>query len=196
MPYLMPSVPSLDTAPGPDTALPALRGLGRLADLQPVIAIDTREQVALKFTRLPSVERSLFTGDYSICGLEDSFAVERKSIEDLVGCCMNSNRARFERELRRLRGFRFKCLLVVGSRQDIAAGRYYSRITPKAVLATLGAFEIRYDLPIVFAETVESAALQVERWAFWFCREVVENANDLLRGCEKPSSVAIVKTQA
>jgi len=56
---------------------------------------------------------------------------------------------------------------------------------PKAVLATLGAFEIRYDLPIVFAETSESAALEVERWAWWAAREVAENANMLLRGCRQ-----------
>jgi ERCC4-type nuclease len=145
---------SLDTAaPGPDTTLRGLRGLFRLASLSPIICVDSREIHPLKFTRLKTVTGTLYSGDYSILGLENQFSVERKSIEDLVGCCMNSNRARFERELHRLRGFRFKRLLVVGSRQDIVAGRYYSRIAPKAVLATLGAFEIRFDLPIVFADT-------------------------------------------
>ena len=163
--------------------LPGLRGLAKLADLRPVITVDTREQTPLKFTRLQAVTWSLFTGDYSIKGLEDQFAVERKSIDDLVNCCLSSNRERFEHELHRLRGYRFKRLLVVGSREDIAAGLYHSRIASKAVLATLSAFEVRYDLPVVFAETPESAALQVERWAFWFSREVVENANNLLRGC-------------
>jgi ERCC4-type nuclease len=110
---------------------------------------------------------ALFTGDYSIRGLEDSFAVERKSIDDLANCCLSSSRDRFEHELHRLRGFRFKRLLVVGSREDIATGHYHSRIAPKAVLATLGAFEVRYDLPIVYAETTESAALAIERWAWW-----------------------------
>jgi ERCC4-type nuclease len=147
MPYLMPARPPLDgAAPGPDSAaaeLPALRGLGKLADLLPVIAIDTREQAALKFTRLHSVEQTLSTGDYSICGLEDSFAVERKSVFDLTNCCLSSNRDRFERVLHRLRAYRFKRLLVVGSREDIIEGRYYWRIAPKAVLATLGAFEVR-----------------------------------------------------
>ena len=202
MPYVMPARPPLDaTAPGPETTLPALRGLGKLAELLPIIATDTREREPLKFTRLPSVKRPLFTGDYSILGLEDSFAIERKSIDDLVGCCMNSNRDRFEHELHRLRGYRFKRLLVVGSREDIGEGRYHSKISPKAVLATLGAFEIKFDLPIVFIETPEAAALLFERWVWWFSKEVVENANDLLRGCEKelvesPSSASLVKTQA
>jgi hypothetical protein len=127
--------------------------------------------------------RTVLLTYYSIRGLEDSFAIERKSIDDLANCCLGSNRERFEHELHRLRGYRFKRLLVVGSREVIATGRYHSRIAPKAVLATLGAFEVRYDLPVVFAETTESAALQVERWVWWFCREVVEEANMLLRGC-------------
>jgi hypothetical protein len=49
------------------------------------------------------------------------------------------------------------------------------------VLATLGAFEIRY-LPVIFAATPEAAAREIERWAWFFAREVVQNANDLLRG--------------
>jgi len=63
-----PSLPP--AAPGPDTTLPALRGLAKLADLRPVIAVDTREQEPLKFTRLEAVSFALFTGDYSIRGLE------------------------------------------------------------------------------------------------------------------------------
>jgi ERCC4-type nuclease len=166
-----------------EQTLPGLRGLAKLADLRPIIAVDTREKEPLKFTRLQAVAWALFSGDYSIKGLEDQFAVERKSIDDLVSCCLSSNRERFEHELHRLRGFQFKRLLVVGSREDIAAGLYRSRINPKAVLATLSAFEVRYDLPVVFANSPQEAATMVERWVFWFSREVVENANNLLRGC-------------
>ena len=141
-------------APGPDATLPGLRGLAKLADLRPVIAIDTREQEPLKFTRLTSVSFALYTRRLlDPRRLEDRFAVERKSIDDLANCCLGSNRECFEHELHRLRGYRFKRLLVIGSREDIAAGHYYSRIAPKAVLATLGAFEVSYDLPVVFAET-------------------------------------------
>ena len=114
--------------------------------------------------------------------------MERKSIDDLANCCMGVNRDRFERELLRMRSYRFKRLLVVGSREDIAAGHYHSKINPKSVLATLGAFEIRFDLPVVFAETPEAAAREIERWSWWAAREVVENANDLLRGSKAASA--------
>src|SRR6516162_282751 len=140
-------------------ALPALPGLTKLADLRPAIVVDNREREPLPFTRFEAVRDTLYSGDYSVRGLEDSFAVERKSIDDLANCCLSSNRKRFEHELHRLRGYRFKRLLVVGSREDIAAGHYHSRIAPKAVLATLSAFEVRYDLPVVFADTPAAAAL-------------------------------------
>ena len=39
-----------------------------------------------------------------------------------------------------------KRLLVVGSEAEILAGKYHSNIKPNAVLASVCAFEMRYDL--------------------------------------------------
>jgi DNA excision repair protein ERCC-4 len=165
-----------------------LRSLSDQADCKPVIVVDSREQDPLHFTRLQAVSGTLYSGDYSAAGVEDSFAIERKSVDDLVNCCLAGQRERFEHELHRLRGYRFKRLLLVGSREDIAAGRYHSRINSKSVLATLGAFEVRYDLPVVFVATPQEAAASIERWAFWYSREVLAGANNLLRGCTKQSA--------
>ena len=131
------------------------------------------------FTRLQSVRSTFYSGDYSILSLEDSFAVERKSLDDIANCCLSSNRDRFEHELHRLRGYQFKRLLIVGSRAEIEAQRYHSRIAPKAVLATLGAFEVRYDLPVVFCSSPEEAATAIERWAVYYSREVIKLAHAL-----------------
>jgi len=163
--------------------LPALKGLGDLAGLRPVLVTDTREQLPLPFKRLAFVSGTLATGDYSFRGGEELFAVERKSIADLVGCCVGDNRERFFRELHRLRGYRFKRLLVVGTRDEIEAGTYRSDLSPKAVLATLSAIEARFDTPVVFAATPTDAGEQVETWAWWMAREKMTTANDLLRGC-------------
>ena len=189
------------TTPASDTdraglRLPALRGLSGLADWPPQIVVDSREQDPLRFTRLQAVSGTLYSGDYSVAGLEDSFAIERKSVDDLVNCCLADQRERFKHELHRLRGYRFKRLLIVGSREDIAAGRYHSRINPKSVLATLGAFEVRYDLPVLFVATPQEAAASIERWVFWFAREAVENANNLLRGCQNERSTSDSKFSA
>jgi len=165
--------------------LPALKSLGDLADLRPVLVIDNREIQPLTFTRLASVKGSLYSGDISIQGLEDQFSIERKgSVEELVSCC-TGQRERFEHELHRLRGFRFKRLVVIGSRAEIEVQRYRSRVAPAAVLGTLAAWEIRFDLPTVFFSSPEEAARQIERWAFYFARQVVRDANNLLRGCRE-----------
>lgn len=162
-------------------ARPRWRQTDPVPAFAPQIVVDTREQTPLVFTRFPIVAGTLYSGDYSVAGLEDLFAVERKSIPDLVSCCTGTNRERFERELHRLRGCRFKRLLIVGARDDITQHRYHSNVTPKAVLATLGAFEVRYDIPVVFTPTPETAAAQIESWAHWFTREVIKTADGLAK---------------
>jgi ERCC4-type nuclease len=128
-----------------ELTFPALRGLGELANTKPVICIDSREQQPLVFTRLRSVVGTLQSGDYTVVGLGELFAVERKTVSDLVGCCIGENRERFERELHRLRGFRFKRLLIVGSELEIQSGTYMSRIRPQSVFGSLEAWQARYD---------------------------------------------------
>jgi DNA excision repair protein ERCC-4 len=169
----------MNTAPIP--TLPALKSLGDLADCKPCIVIDTREQTPLTFSRLKSTTGTLTTGDYSFAGGEELFSIERKSTPDLVACCVGDNRERFFRELHRLRGYRFKRLLVIGTVEEVAAGTYRSRITPSAVLATLQCIEARFDVPVVWTPSPASAALQIESWAHWFARELVQSVNDLAR---------------
>ena len=175
--------------------LPALKKLGKLADLRPVVIIDSREQTPLPITRVKTVRAGLQSVDYSFVGGEQVFGVERKSIDDLVGCCMGENRERFEREMHRLRGFRFKRLLIVGPHWMIDAHRYKSKIKPSAVLHSLSAWEARYDLPVVFTEHETHAAEMVESWVWWFAREMVESTNSLLRGSKTvehaPTSVPV-----
>lgn len=183
----------------PFEILPALRGLARLADLRPVIVTDTREQTPLTFTRLASVWDTLHTGDYSVRGLENEFAVERKTLNDLASCCSGENRQRFFRELHRLRGFRFKRLLVIGEAWEIPAKRYGSSISPKAVLSTLAVIEARFDVPVVHVKNANEGAETVERWAWWYAREAVERCNELLRGTEKspkPASESLATASA
>ncbi len=163
--------------------LPALAGLGDLRDMRPVLVIDHREIQPLTFTRLQSVRGTLYSGDISVRGLEDLFSIERKgSIDELVSM-VTTERDRFVHELQRLRGLRFARIVVTGSRAEIEYRRYRSRVSPAAVLGTLASWECRYNLPIVFFPTREEMALAIERWAYYFARSVVRDANNLLRGC-------------
>ena len=73
------------------------------------IAIDTREQRPYEF---PGAERmTLPTGDYSIVGLEDQVAIERKSKTDAYSS-LGQARARFRRELERLAKFDYAAIVV------------------------------------------------------------------------------------
>jgi hypothetical protein len=58
-------------------------------------------------------------------------------------------------------------------------------MAPKAVLHTLAAFEVRYDLSIHYFPDAESAELQVESWLWWASREIIRNANNLVKGCQE-----------
>lgn len=113
----------------------------------PVIVIDTREQAPLSFS-LPAERGTLATGDYSLKGLEPHIAIERKSVDDLVGCLKVGQRERFERELTRGRALDYFALVVEGRLEDLAAGHYRSDMNPKAVVQSLMAFSVRYRLPI------------------------------------------------
>jgi len=135
------------------------------------IIIDNREKKELPFARFESMRGTLQSGDYSIEGLEHRFAVERKSISDLVGS-LTSGRERFERELHRLRGFDFARLLIIGTEADITNHRYRSKASPKSILHSLYAFEARYGIPAVWGGSESRSAALVERWAFWYAREV------------------------
>ena len=68
------------------------------------VIVDSREQRPFAFQHEPyaaTVEAgTLAVGDYSLAGLEDKVAVERKSLPDLV-LCLGRERERFERELQR-----------------------------------------------------------------------------------------------
>ena len=129
--------------------------------MMPVIVIDTREQQPLTFD-LPTERGSLITGDYSIKGLETFVAVERKSVDDLVGCLKGQQRERFERELSRGRGLDYFALVIEADLADLAAGRYHSRMNPKAVVQSLLAFSVRYSLPVFFCPGREYAGRVVE----------------------------------
>jgi len=118
----------------------------------PTVVIDTREQTpwTSEGLRLQTVRAKLDTGDYSIEGLEDRVAIERKSIDDWVGSIMGA-RKRFYRELDRMRAFDFRCVIIEGSVRDISKGLYTSRVNPAAVLAFIAEVAVAQSVPVYLA---------------------------------------------
>jgi ERCC4-type nuclease len=136
--------------------------------LDPVVIQDTREDPACTW-RFPGCEvrvATLQSGDFSLLGCEETIALERKTCADYLGS-ISHGRARFERELHRLRGFRFAAVLVEAPWAAIVAGDYASRMTPQAAVATTAAFMLRYGVPILFCGDKGGA----ERMALEFFRQ-------------------------
>ena len=134
-------------------------------DAEPVIVTDTREQTPLYFTHLRSERATLASGDYSVRGLEEVFSVERKSMADLIGS-LTRERARFMREMHRLRGFQFARLLIVGTELELMQMVNMGRANLAQVEHSLLAVSIRYGVPAVRVDTPERGALMVETWAW------------------------------
>lgn len=117
------------------------------------ILCDTREQRPFSFGRHPGtiVERAtLSTGDYSLDGLQDHVALERKELNDLISCLLPPNRARFERELCRAQSLEYFAVLIEASMADVRDHRYTSRMTPHSVLQSIAAFSVRYRVPFIW----------------------------------------------
>lgn len=119
----------------------------------PLLSIirDSREQAPFAFAGLP-VEvtvGALEAGDYTVAGFGRRIAVERKSLQDLVGC-LSGERARFERELARLRGYDAAAVVVEAPAYGLRTGRYLGRLDAGAAWQSVLAFTQRYRIPFIF----------------------------------------------
>jgi len=134
------------------------------------ILIDTREQQPYEFEN-PSEVGTIPVGDYTIAGLEDCIAIERKELNDLVSCLTNG-RERFERELYKARALDYFALVIEASLSDLANGHYRSQMGPKSTIQSLLAFSVRYRLPIFFAESREYGQRVTESLLVKYGREI------------------------
>ena len=101
-----------------------------------VCVVDTREQMPLDLAPLRTEPGTLPTGDYSVRGLEHLVCIERKSLDDLLGC-VGRDRSRFERELQRMLAYQVRVLLVEASWAEIELGQWRSKLTTSQVMGSL-----------------------------------------------------------
>jgi DNA excision repair protein ERCC-4 len=148
---------------------PACTILGMIKPDKITAVIDTREQRPLTLmlkqdTILKSKPGTLYSGDYSVKGLEKHIAIERKSLDDLMGC-IGRDRDRFERELLRLRGYEVKGIVVESTWQKIEAGEYRSRVRPSAAIGSLMGW-IAMGIPVTMAGDHVRAGIFVARMLY------------------------------
>lgn len=119
------------------------------------IIVDTREQQPWTFEGLPGIvtrRGKLDTGDYSVSGFEHRITIERKSIEDWTGTILRE-RARFYRELNRMRAYDFRCVIIEASVRDIEEKRYKSAVGPKAVFGFVAEITVSQSIPVYLGGT-------------------------------------------
>lgn len=146
------------------------------------ILIDQREQAPFRFTGLRQRESEgggavivetdtthLVTGDYTLGGLEDRIAIERKSKADLYGT-LGRGRSRFERELVRMQtissgdGGGFTAVVVEADWMDLLqVPPAFSRISPASIEGTILAF--MQDFPGV--QWVLASDRRHAEWCTW-----------------------------
>ncbi len=138
--------------------------------LLPVVIIDSREQRPYQFSG-PSRVAALPTGDYSIEGMEAVFAIERKSLSDLIGC-ITHDRGRFLREIERAASLKTFYVLIEADLSDIEGGAYRSKANPESVIGSLLAWAARYpNFKPLFGGNRQSSERLAERI---FRREIIE----------------------
>ncbi len=140
------------------------------------ILIDSREQLPFNFSRydVETEIRGLPIGDYSIHGFIDKVAIERKSINDLVGCLKNKERDRFERELSKAKYFEMFAVVCEAAWRDIVKGNYRSEMRPQSVCQSVLTFQVRYRTPFIWAGSRTEAEYITYSLLQKYAREIAE----------------------
>jgi len=116
------------------------------------VVVDTREQSPWTFEgqSIETVRSKLDTGDYSVEGLTNRVTIERKSLADWTGTVLR-DRARFYRELERMRAFDFRCVIIEVGVREIMEGNYRSAANPAAILGFVAEVSVGQAVPVYLA---------------------------------------------
>ena len=155
------------------------------------IVCDSREQAPFTFAGFPAVVEvaGLEAGDYSLAGFERRVAIERKSIQDLVGC-LTGERPRFERELQRLKAMDAAAVVVEQPQSVLRLGHFRSRMDAGAAWQSCLALSMRFRVTFFWAENRADA----ERICFDCIRHFARDRWRELQALTPAASVAPERT--
>lgn len=136
-----------------------------------LIRVDTREQNPLAFESCAVVLGTISTFDYAIEGDHNAFAIERKSLADLIqSIALQRN---FSRELKKIRRARSLhnmprvFYVVEANREDIEHYDYScfktGRVTPQFIYRQVSLLEYEHDVHVIFSGDALGAARDVHR---------------------------------
>lgn len=136
-----------------------------------LIRIDTREQHPLDFERCAVVRDTIQTFDYAIEGDHPHFAVERKSLPDLIqSLAIQKNYCRELKKIRRARSIQNMpriFYVVEANREDIEHFDYSlftgGRVGPDFIFHQLSELEYFHDVHVIFSGDALGAARDIYR---------------------------------
>ncbi|MGA7929169.1 MAG: ERCC4 domain-containing protein [Candidatus Sulfotelmatobacter sp.] len=137
----------------------AERGGTQLTAPRAVVLVDTREQMPFDFSRFSGwfagvEKKALRVGDYTIVGLENICAVERKDLADLVHS-FTVDRPAFVNRLRLMSSFPHRLLVISAALSQVKSPYAHSNINPNRILQSLIAVLAGLNIPVLCTETHE-----------------------------------------
>ena len=141
-----------------------------------VLLLDTREQDTpalrnrLQLTELPHKREKLDFGDYSITtmldedsefSLKDVVSIERKMSLDELCNCYCQNRERFIKEFERAKEKNAKIYMLIENAtwENAYNGKYKSKMSSPALVASILAWLARYNCQIIFCKAETSGKI-------------------------------------
>lgn len=155
------------------------------------VLVDSREQATKQSERryadfgVPWQRDKLDFGDYSalftlpdgsVLDLRDRVAIERKLGLVELCACFTHDRKRFTREFERAKeaGARIYLLIENASWELAYNGKYRSKMTPQALIASMLAWSARYDCRIIMCKAETSGKL-IKEILYREAKEILSN---------------------
>lgn len=130
-----------------------------------IIVCDTREKHPYSFPCATN-RKVLAAGDYSVEGLEDRVAVERKSLSDFVHTVIHDH-ARFGREMLLLSTYDAACVVVEANLDAVLRGQRGDDLrgaSPESVLGAALHITLQYGVPIFWCGSRQAARAFTEMY--------------------------------
>lgn len=129
---------------------------------------DSREQRPVDLFPLKVIRGTLATGDYSVAGLQHSIAIERKSLQDLIGC-VGRERERFEKEIQRLLAYETRAIIVEADWCQIELKQYIGDVHPNAAIGSILGWIAR-GIPIIMTQNHKRSGEFISKLLFTAAR--------------------------
>ena len=156
---------------------------------RPVIIVDQQEKLPLTRFFDPAMVQvetaALSTGDYSLKGATELLAIERKSLADLLHCC-TTDRERFMDQLRRMKNYPTRFLVVEAKREEIESEIYTRNVRAASVINTVLGAAVRWNICVEYRDSPADAARMVQ----WICLKVAQLQREGFYDSKKEESAA------